>query len=416
MLILGMDMKHILNVFIGSIAILFISSCSRPELKNGTWRATVETESGVQVPFTFTLSDSSGTKQIYIINGEEKFKVEATQKNDSLFIQIPPFDCEIRAKIGPDLLTGQSIKHLADRDVIMEFTANRGIPLRFQESPVTPKFNVSGRWASKFVATDGKISDLVGEFKQNGNRLTGTFLSPTGDYRYLEGMVSDDKLFLSSFTGSDVYLFSATVQSDTAIVDGKFYSGYSTIKSWTAKRNEKAIPPSVDSLISLNPYKKFDFSFPGIDSKMISLSDEKFRNKVVIVQFMGSWCANCLDETKYFVPFYKDFKEKGVEIVGLAYERSKDFEKAKRTLQILKNKLGVPYDLLITGYTHTSAEVIESMPMLNKFMGFPTTVILDKKGVVRKVHTGFSGPGTGDHYKEFTTEFETFIGDLLAEK
>jgi alkyl hydroperoxide reductase subunit AhpC len=123
-----------------------------------------------------------------------------------------------------------------------------------------------------------------------------------------------------------------------------------------------------------------------------------------------------MDETAYLVPFYEKFKNRGVEIVGLAYERSKDFERSRKNLLNLKNRFGIKYDLLVTGYTDNTAEVVKSMPMLNKFMGFPTTIILDKKGNVRKIHTGFSGPGTGQHYVELTTEFEKFIGDLLAEK
>jgi hypothetical protein len=53
--------------------------------------------------------------------------------------------------------------------------------------------------------------------------------------------------------------------------------------------------------------------------------------------------------------------------------------------------------------------------MLAGFKGFPTTIIIDKKGDVRKIHTGFSGPGTGIYYKEFTGEFEKLTDELVAE-
>jgi len=411
-------MKCFLNIFTRLLILFIISSCGKAEHKNGIWRATVKTESGVEVPFNFILSGSAGKKQLYIINGDERFKVNVIEKdNDSLFIQIPMFDCEIKAKIGNGTLTGQSIKHLAAKDIIMEFNAKQDVSWRFLKTPVKPKYNSTGRWSAPFVNQEGKTNILIGEFKQDANRLTGTFLSTTGDYRFLEGTISDDKLFLSSFNGSDIYLFTATLKSDSTIADGKFYSGYSAIKTWTAKKDEKAMLPDADSLIALNPgYKNIDFSFQGLDSKNVSLSDSKFRKKVVVVQFLGSWCPNCMDETAYLVPFYKEFRTRGVEIVGLAYERTKDFEKSKKSLQNLKDRFGIKYDLLITGYTDNAAEVIKSMPMLNKFMGFPTTIILDKKGNVRKIHTGFSGPGTGDHYTEFKSEFEKFIGDLLAEK
>ena len=53
--------------------------------------------------------------------------------------------------------------------------------------------------------------------------------------------------------------------------------------------------------------------------------------------------------------------------------------------------------------------------MLNKVMGFPTTIIIDKKGVVRKIHTGFSGPGTGVYYEKYIAGFENFINKLIKE-
>ncbi|MGZ3751530.1 MAG: peroxiredoxin family protein, partial [Mucilaginibacter sp.] len=67
------------------------------------------------------------------------------------------------------------------------------------------------------------------------------------------------------------------------------------------------------------------FSFPDANGKKVSLSDARFKNKVVIVQILGSWCPNCMDETPYLVSYYKKFHSKGVEIVGLAYERTTDF-------------------------------------------------------------------------------------------
>ena len=122
-----------------------------------------------------------------------------------------------------------------------------------------------------------------------------------------------------------------------------------------------------------------------------------------------------LDETAYLVPFYKKYREKGLEIVALAYERTSDYERSKQNVLRLRKRFGVPYDMLITGYTNDKAEVAKSLPMLKSFMGFPTLIIIDKNGKVRKIHTGFSGPGTGVHYAEFKNEFEKTIDNLLLE-
>jgi alkyl hydroperoxide reductase subunit AhpC len=123
-----------------------------------------------------------------------------------------------------------------------------------------------------------------------------------------------------------------------------------------------------------------------------------------------------MDETAYMVNYYKKYRLKGVEVIGLAYERTTDFAKSQRTLSQLKNRFDIQYPILITGYTSNKVETAKSLPMLTKVVGFPTTIIIDKNGDVRKIHTGFSGPGTGEHYTEFISEFEKLTDDLLTEK
>jgi len=56
------------------------------------------------------------------------------------------------------------------------------------------------------------------------------------------------------------------------------------------------------------------------------------------------------------------------------------------------------------------------LPALNGIAAFPTTLFIDRKGNVRKVHTGFSGPATGKFYDEFKKEFNRLIDQLVSEK
>ena len=53
--------------------------------------------------------------------------------------------------------------------------------------------------------------------------------------------------------------------------------------------------------------------------------------------------------------------------------------------------------------------------MLKHVLSYPTTIYIDKKGKVRKIHTGFNGPATGEKYIEFKTEFKEFTDKLLNE-
>ncbi len=52
---------------------------------------------------------------------------------------------------------------------------------------------------------------------------------------------------------------------------------------------------------------------------------------------------------------------------------------------------------------------------LNGISSFPTTIFIDKKGMVRKIHTGFYGPGTGDYYADYVKETEAFLNLLISE-
>ncbi len=406
------------NLLVLLVMIIACKSNKTTDFKKGIWRATLKTESGAEISFNFEVIDSAGKKRIAIINGRERFRVnDVTATDDSVNIKMPLFDSEIKAVVKAGNLSGKWIKHLAKKDISMNFEAQPDTKWRFFKTDASSKYNLSGSWSTTFVSADGKDTTLaIGEFQQDGAKLSGTFLTASGDYRFLEGTVSDNKLYLSCFDGSHAFLFTGKLQNDKTIRDGKFYSGLSSIETWTAKKDDKAMLPDAYSLTTLKPgYQKIDFSFPDTDGRKVSLSDARFKNKVVIVQFFGSWCPNCMDETAYLSSFYKKYKTRGVEVIGLAYERSADFQKSKNNIQRLKDRFGVNYDMLVTGYTNDKKEALKSLPMFRNFMAFPTTILIDKKGDVRKIHTGFSGPGTGKHYTEFVNEFEKTINNLLSE-
>ncbi|MFD0766632.1 TlpA disulfide reductase family protein [Mucilaginibacter lutimaris] len=401
-------------VFVAALTQITIAQST---LKTGMWRGALITKSANQIPFNFEVSSTNGEQQLAIINATEHFKVtDVIAKGDSVFIKMPLFDSEFRLKQSGGNLSGQYIRHLGDRDVPMDFTATAGIPWRFFKIPAKTNYNVTGRWSAVFG--EGNDRDTtVGEFKQTGQKVTGTFLTTTGDYRFLEGSVSGDSLYLSCFDGGHAFLFTAKVSDNNTLTGGKFFSGLSGKDVWTAVRNENAKLPDAYSLSALKPgYKKLDFTFKDLNGKPVSLTDARFKNKVVIVQIMGSWCPNCMDETAYMVNYYKKYQPRGVEVIGLAYERTTDFSKSQKALAQLKNRFEIKYPILITGYTSNKVETAKSLPALTKVVGFPTTIIIDKKGDVRKIHTGFSGPGTGEYYTEFISEFEKLTDDLLGEK
>jgi len=408
-----MKIRSFLAIFCFTLALN--AAYAQTALKPGIWRGATKTAKGVEIPFNFEVSNVAGQTHLAIINGAERFKVtDVKYKGDSVFIHMPLFDSEFRLKQMAGNLTGKWIKNGGTKYTIMDFTATPNTLWRFK-TPQKPAANITGRWSVPFVS-DGKTDLTVGEFKQVGAKVTGTFLSTTGDYRFLEGVITGNDLYLSCFDGGHNYLFTAKVNGNK-ITGGKFYAGLTSVDDWSGVKDPNAKLPDPFSLTALKSgYKKLAFTFKDINGNKVSLTDKRFKNKVIIVQILGSWCPNCMDETAYMVNYYKKFHPKGVEVIGLAYERTTDFTKSQRTLKQLKTRFNIPYPLLITGYTPANGDPAKSLPMMAKILGFPTTIMIDRKGDVRKIHTGFSGPGTGEHYTDFITEFERLTTHMLEEQ
>ncbi|HEV7383205.1 MAG TPA: TlpA disulfide reductase family protein, partial [Dyadobacter sp.] len=154
---------------------------------------------------------------------------------------------------------------------------------------------------------------------------------------------------------------------------------------------------------------------PDSDGKTVSLSDPQYKDKVVIIQILGSWCPNCMDETNFLAPWYKKNKGRGVEIIGLAFEHSDKPEVSNPKLKRMINRFGMTYPVLLAG-TNSDEATGKALPMLNKVMSYPTTIFIDKKGKVREIHTGFSGPGTGKYYDQFVEDFNGLMDKMIAEK
>ena len=364
-----------------------------------------------RLPFNFEVTS---TKSLKIFNAEEVILVDdITYKNDSVYIKMPVFEGYIVAKLREDGMVGTFIHESFEIEMPFEATHNSTERFKITAPAVT---KVSGNWEVVFSADAAEDTYVAkGIFKQNDQIVTGTFQTPTGDYRYLDGVVNGNQLKLSTFDGSHSYLFTATVTDST--MNGTFYAGSTWSTSFEAKRNDLFELPDANALTFLKEgYDRLEFTFPETDSTMVSLNDPDFKNKVVVVQIMGTWCPNCLDETKYFSEYYNNNSDKELKFVALAFEYAKTEEKAFKAIENLKDRIGIEYPVLLAQYgTSDKLEAQKKLPMLNHVLSYPTSIFIDKTGKVRKIHTGFSGPATGQAYIDFKNEFEGFVEQLLAE-
>lgn len=411
-------MKKFLIIF----TLSSVFSFSQNKLKPGTWRGVLtlsEKRNELVLPFNFNVKYFHEFLSIDILNAEEKITVtEIMLVGDSVNFKMPVFDSEFRTVLKNDTLRGLWINNSKREKNKIAFEAYYNDKKRFV-TVKKPEVDFSGRYEVTFSPKTPNEYKSVGIFKQSGNKITGTFLTETGDYRYLEGVVQNNDMSLSCFDGAHAFLFFASSSKKKGKADslsGKVFYGISGTENWTAVRNEKFKLKDPEGITSLkSPNEKVNFSFPNLERQPITLNDPKFQNKVVVIQIMGSWCPNCMDESAYLAKVYKQYRNKGLEVVALAYERSDDFEKNKKNLSRLKTKYGIEYEMLITGLTG-KAKASESLPFLNSIAAFPTTIILDRKHNVKSIYTGFNGPATGKEYELYKKKTESLLTELLLKK
>jgi len=112
------------------------------------------------------------------------------------------------------------------------------------------------------------------------------------------------------------------------------------------------------------------------------LNDQPFdlsaeRGKVVLVNFWATWCPPCREELPVLDSFYRKYHEQGVEMLGLSTDRAHD---RSDVLEAAKS------------FSYPAAMLIDaSAKGLGNPNGLPSTVVIDRNGVVR---TMFSGPVT----------------------
>ncbi|MFD2289120.1 redoxin domain-containing protein [Pedobacter petrophilus] len=382
-------------------------------VSNGKWRGVFEIKPGVEVPFNFEITKETDKPHLVFLNAEERFEGGIVRQTaDSLLVPLDQFDNELAFKISGDSLIG-TLRKQDHSGTPLAVSATKGKDYRFKTTGKTATADFSGKYDVTFKSPAGKDENAVGLFKQEGNKISGTFLRITGDSRYLEGIVEGNDFYLSSFIGSGPSYYKGSFTKDGTIT-GEVVSARGNTP-FSGKQNENAALPDAYKLTYLKDgYKTLDFSFPDVNGRKISLSDEKFKNKVVILTITGTWCPNCVDEASFIAPWYKENRKRGVEVIGIHYERQLDSAYVRKALNRFREKFDIQYDQVIAGKPDKQL-VAESLPALSNFLSFPTTIIINKKGEVAQIHTGYSGPATGKYYTDFVKEFNTEIDALLKE-
>jgi thiol-disulfide isomerase/thioredoxin len=364
-------------------------------------------EDGVKLPFQF-FKNADAT--LRFVNANEEIEVKAQAMGDSFLYEMPVFNSRFHLKLQGETIFGRWINNDADPAYDLALVA---VPDSSIWNLVSyENVNLSGKWKVQ-IARNEKVSDAIGVFEQIGNKLFGTFLTQSGDYRALEGRVNGNDFYLAGFDGSHSYYFRGELKANDAI-SGEWYSGKQFKTTWKAERNADFELPSADTLTYLKPgFNNIDFAFKNLEGELVSLNSPQFENKVRIVTIMGTWCPNCMDEARYLGELYANYKSKGLEIIGLSFERKGDLEADKAVLEKAIRDLDIQYTVLHAGKASSKAAE-EALPMLNHVVAFPTSIYVGRDGQVKKIHTGFTGPSTGKVYEDFVRENEKIVRSLLG--
>ena len=356
-----------------------------------------------------------------ILNANEVITAyQYVHSGDSLFVRMPLFDSEFCGVISNEGMTYSGVWKNYGRsgDYALPFVAHHGQGYRFCDTKdTTPVQGLSESYEVHFspdVPDDEYPAIGLFEASTTDNSIHGTFLTETGDYRFLEGNLCEGSFMLSCFDGSHAFLFTADWDG-TELSNGIFRSGNHWAEPWTAVASNSFELADPNKLTFVTDSSKvWKTSMIDKSGKTVTLDELGLENKVVIVQALGSWCPNCIDESRDFAAFFNRFHKRGLEIIPITFENTEDHKQAYSIIAELRSDLNLPYDVYFGG-KRSKSTASEVFPSLNHIMSFPTSIIIGRDGAVRKVHTGFYGPGTNRYYELWKHDMELLLDKLLSE-
>ncbi len=398
------------TIFTAIIILIFVFplQAKRLKLKTGQWQGQLFLTQNDTLPFEVEIIKTNGSYQFSVINAEEKITLAAPRySGDTLILDFPSFHSSLYfIDTDEKKLSGfwQNFNKIGTYRIPLLFTYG------IKNCPPANFSNFDGKWKTIFDPESEDQSYANGLFNQKENKLSGTFRTETGDYRYLAGYSKNNKLMLSCFDGSHAFLFKADFKNDTLY--GTFNSGSHHKGEWKAVKDANFELTHPDSL-TFAKNSEFKFSVLDMTGKTYNFPEMATLNKITIIQIMGTWCPNCMDELKFYNKIYEQYHQQGMEIIAVAYEVGEDFNAFKAKVDLLQSRYNFPFQFYIGGKADKKLAASQ-FPDLNHVISFPTSIFLDENGRVIKIHTGFNGPGTGDVYKQYMLEICQFIESQLA--
>lgn len=385
---------------------------------SGNWIAELQSGGG-PVPFGLQLEQEGETVQAFVTNGPETIKIPQVKwDGKQLRLGFDFFNSAIEATLSADRqeLAGRWTRWKGDRQVAqLRFTARRRSDSPRFAQPVEA-------WLGKYrVKFSGSAEQAIGVFQRDQSpgsdieSVIGTFLTPTGDYRYLSGGIQAGELQLSCFDGAHVYLFRCRRDGEKRL-NGDFWSGATSHQTWSGERDDSAeLPDGFQLTRAVGEADWGALQFPDLEGRPRRLDEPEYAGQVRLIYLFGSWCPNCHDAAVFFGELNTAYAGRGLKVLGLAFEATGDFQSDSEQVRIYQQRHSIQYPLLIAGVSDKEI-ASRSLPFLDRVRSFPTAILVDSRGRVREVYTGFNGPATGKAYELQGQKFRERIDSLLNEK
>jgi len=376
------------------------------------WRVNLQFENS-RCPINLVVTDNG---KLLVKNGNELVRfTQNASIGDSLVFDSDHFNSSfIYAPVSENMISGRWVNRKQDDPYFVSFNAAKNTSFRFAVSTL-PDVNLTGSHSASFINEKGEAGSPVElRLKQNKHIVTGSLLTETGDYRFLEGVVRNDSLLLSTMDGTHAYLFEAAISDGS--LNGVYKTGTGYEKNWRATLGAKPTMRSAEVITTKNASIPFDFAFPDSKGNIVSLSDTEFDGKPMVVSIMGTWCSNCLDESLFLKEVEELYSDMGLQIIALDFELISDSVKAFANIERHKENLDIKYPVLLASTESTKKRASELLPALSEVSSYPTMLFLDRNHEIVRIHTGFSGPATGqESYDAFRSEYLGLAASLVKQ-
>ncbi len=399
------------------------SAHAQPAGIAGDWTGSVLSH-GQHVPIHVRIDEAGSRLSGSLINGPESAPAASTSfSHDHLLLTYPQFARTLDAMLAPDGTLSGSFGTASVRYPLSLTRHSPGSGTSAHPPSIDGDWEIAVKsakgesaWQLRVAQTGIAVKAVIQRIDGDTGSLYGGWV-PSAD-----GPAVANSYRVSHLTPAGPALYTLSPQPDgTLLVSNLLRADQNPPdqQNLVARRpaaaraaNLPAPTESTQQTTMKDPQARFQFSAPDLTGHLISNTDPRFDGKVVLVAVGGSWCPNCHDEAPMLESLYRQFHDRGLEVVDLSFEEDEEQLKDPQRLRAFIAQYHLDYPVLLAG---TTDQLTEKIPQANNLNCWPTSFILGRDGQVREIHAGFAGPANPPAHEALVREVTELVKTLLEE-